>query len=301
VVLGEFLVNSTFATVLFDSGASHSFVASRFVAQHKIPTVLLKSPLVTHSPGASIKCFLGCPWVRIMIKGIEFLANLVVLQLEEIDVILGMDWLSKHKGTISCGDRTITLVNHQGKQVACQPQGSKPKPMVCNMEAKTLEEVPVVCEYPDVFPEELPGMPPDRDIEFIIDLLPGTGPIAKRPYRMATDELKELKEQLRELQEKGYIRPSSSPWGSPVLFIRKKDGSLRMCIDYRTLNEVTIKNKYPLPRIDDLFDQLQVSKILENLKAAQSRQKSYADTRRRNLEFEEGDYVYLKVSPIRGT
>ena len=135
-------------------------------------------------------------------------------------MIFRMDWLGKHKGTISCGDQTITLVNHKGKQVTCQPQGPKPKPMVCNLEAKTLDDVPVVCEYPDMFPEELPGMPPDRDIEFIIDLLPGTGPIAKRPYRMATDELKELKEQLRELQEKGYIRPSSSPWGSSVLFVR---------------------------------------------------------------------------------
>jgi len=137
--------------------------------------------------------------------------------------------------------------------------------MLCNVEAKTLEEVPVVCEYPDVFPEQLPGMPPDRDIEFVIDLLPGTGPIAKRPYRMATDELNELKEQLRELQEKGYIRPSSSPWGSPVLFVRKKDGSLRMCIDYRSLNEVTIKNKYPLPRIDDLFDQLQGARYFSKI------------------------------------
>jgi len=133
------------------------------------------------------------------------------------------------------------------------------------METSTLEEVPVVCEYPDVFPEELPGMPPDRDIEFIIDLIPRTGSIAKRPYRMATDELKDLKEQLQELQEKGYIRPSSSPWGSPVLFVRKKDGSLRMCIDYRSLNEVTIKNKYPLPRIDDLFDQLQGAKYFSKI------------------------------------
>jgi len=133
------------------------------------------------------------------------------------------------------------------------------------METSTLEEVPVVCEYPDVFPEELPGIPPDRDIEFIIDLIPRIGPIAKRPYRMATDELKELKEQLQELQEKGYIRPSSSPWGSPVLLVRKKDGSLRMCIDYRSLNEVTIKNKYPLPRIDDLFDQLQGAKYFSKI------------------------------------
>ena len=126
--------------------------------------------------------------------------------------------------------------------------------MVFSMEAKSLDEVPVVNEYPDVFPEELPGMPPDRDIEFVIDLVPGTAPIAKRPYRMAASELAELKKQLEELQRIGFIRPSSSPWGAPVLFVKKKDGSMRLCVDYRALNEVTIKNKYPLPRIDDLFD-----------------------------------------------
>jgi hypothetical protein len=114
----------------------------------------------------------------------------------------------------------------------------------------------VVDDFPDVFPDDLPGMPPDRDIEFIIDLLPGTAPIAKRPYRMGVDELEELKKQLKELQDKGFIRPSSSPWGAPVIFVDKKDGTQRMCVDYRSLNEVTIKNKYPLPRIDDLFDQL---------------------------------------------
>lgn len=97
-------------------------------------------------------------------------------------------------------------------------------------------------------------MPPDRDIEFIIDLIPGTGPIVKPPYRMAADELAELKKQLKELSDKGFIRPSASPWGSPVLFVKKKDGSMRMCVDYRSLNAVTIKNKYPLPRIDDLLD-----------------------------------------------
>ena len=133
------------------------------------------------------------------------------------------------------------------------------------MQAASIEEVPVVCEYPDVFPEELSGMPPDRDLEFIIDLIPRTAPIAKRPYRMAANELEELKKQLRELQEKGYIRPSSSPWGSLVLFVKKKDGSLRMCIDYRSLNEVTIKNKYPLPRIDDLFDQLKDAKYFSKI------------------------------------
>jgi hypothetical protein len=128
-----------------------------------------------------------------------------------------------------------------------------------------LEEVPVVNEYPDVFPEELPDMPPDRDIEFVIDLIPGTSPIAKRPYRMAASELMELKKQLEELQRIGFIRPSSSPWGAPVLFVKKKDGSMRLCVDYRALNEVTIKNKYPLPRIDDLFDQLKGAKYFSKI------------------------------------
>jgi hypothetical protein len=111
-----------------------------------------------------------------------------------------------------------------------------------NLKEKTPFDVPVVCEYPDVFPEELPGMPPDRDIEFVIDLVPGTVPIAKRPYRMSAEELVELKKQLKDLLDKEYIRPSASPWGSPVLFVKKKDGSMRMCIDYRSLNAVTVKN-----------------------------------------------------------
>jgi hypothetical protein len=107
-----------------------------------------------------------------------------------------------------------------------------------------------VREYPDVFPEELPGMPPDRDVEFLIDFMPGTRPIAKRPYKMDVDELKELKKQLREQLDKGFIQPSSSSWGTPVLFMEKKDTSKRLVVDYRSLNEVTIKNKYPLPNIN---------------------------------------------------
>jgi hypothetical protein len=117
----------------------------------------------------------------------------------------------------------------------------------------------VVNEFPNVFPEELPGMPPDRDIEFVIELKPGTEPIYKIPYRMATTELAELKEHIKELIEKGFIHPSSSPWGAPVIFVLQKDGTQRLCVDYRALNEVTIKNKYPLPRIDDLFNQLRAA------------------------------------------
>ena len=115
-------------------------------------------------------------------------------------------------------------------------------------------DVPVVSEFVDIFPDELPSLPPHREVEFGIDLVPGATPISKAPYRLSPAELKELKQQLQELTESGFIRPSTSPWGAPVLFVKKKDGSLRMCIDYRMLNSVTIKNKYPLPRIDDLFD-----------------------------------------------
>ena len=121
-------------------------------------------------------------------------------------------------------------------------------------EALKLDDIPVVREFSDVFPKDLPGIPIDREIEFPIDLLLGTSLISKAPYQMALTELKELKEQLQELLEKGFIRPSASPWGAPVLFMKNKDGTMRLCINYRELNQVTVRNKYPLPRIDDLFD-----------------------------------------------
>jgi hypothetical protein len=123
-------------------------------------------------------------------------------------------------------------------------------------EADPLETIKVVSEFPDMFPKDLLGMPPERKVEFAIELILGTAPISKRAYRVSGPELVELKKQIDELSEKGYIRPSTSPWATHVLFMEKKDGTRRMCIDYRALNEVTIKNKYPLPRIEDLFDQL---------------------------------------------
>ena len=128
-----------------------------------------------------------------------------------------------------------------------------------------LEDVPIVNEFPDIFPADLPGLPPDRDTEFTIELIPGTTPISISPYRMAPLELKKLKTQLQELLEKGFIQPSVSPWGAPVLFVKKKDGTLRLCIDYRQLNKVTVKNKYPLPRVDDLFDQLQGAQVFSKI------------------------------------
>jgi hypothetical protein len=128
-----------------------------------------------------------------------------------------------------------------------------------------IQDIPVVCEFPDVFPEGLPGLPPERDVEFVIELKPGMAPISRRSYRMPPNELAELKTQLQDLLEKGFIQPSSSPWGCPAIFVKKKDQTLRMCVDYRPLNEVTIKNKYPLPRIDILFDQLTRARVFSKI------------------------------------
>ncbi|GJY49816.1 putative reverse transcriptase domain-containing protein [Tanacetum coccineum] len=132
-------------------------------------------------------------------------------------------------------------------------------------EGQQIKDVPIVQDFPEVFPEDLPGLPPARPVEFQIDLILGAAPVARAPYRLAPSEMKELSEQLQELSDKGFIRPSSSPWGAPVLFVKKKDGSFRMCIDYRELNKLTVKNRYPLPRIDDLFDQLQGSNIYSKI------------------------------------
>ncbi|KAL0549303.1 hypothetical protein IC582_013784 [Cucumis melo] len=129
----------------------------------------------------------------------------------------------------------------------------------------SLSSEPVVREYPDVFPDKLPGLPSPREIDFAIELESDTAPILRIPYRMAPAELKELKVQLKELLDKGFIRPSVSPWRAPVMFVKNKDGSMRLCIDYRELNKVTVKNRYPLPRIDDLFDQLQGATVFSKI------------------------------------
>jgi hypothetical protein len=178
------------------------------------------------------------------------------------DVILGMNWLTKYQASLSCDKRTVKLVSLSGEEVLVELVLSRRRKGSCHQVIAHVEEIEpseainVVSKFLDVFAEELPGMPPERKVEFAIELIPGTAPISKRAYRVSGPELVELKKQIDELLEKGYIRPSTSPWATPVLFVEKKDGTKRMCIDYRSLNEVTVKNKYPLPRIEDLFDQL---------------------------------------------
>jgi hypothetical protein len=168
-----------------------------------------------------------------------------------------MDWMMQQQAVIQCKEKAVVLTTPKGDRISVKVVVQKQQTaIVIQLDNTANKEDPIVDEFSDVFSDNLPGMPPNRDIEFIIELLPGTAPIAKHPYRMRVNELEELKKQIKELQEKCFIHPSSSPWGAPVIFVDKKDGTQRMCIDYRSLNEVTIKNKYLLPRIDDLFDQL---------------------------------------------
>jgi hypothetical protein len=188
----------------------------------------------------------------------DFPTNMIVLKGQDINVILGMNWLAQHKAILNTDLRTIRLSYNQEEILLSITIAIPARPIGRVNEAIILEikDIPVVCDFPDVFPEDLPGLPPKRDVEFVIELKPGTAPISRRSYQMPPNELAELKIQLQDLLEKGFIRPSSSPWGCPAIFVKKKDQTLWMCVDYRPLNEVTIKNKYPLPWIDILFDQL---------------------------------------------
>jgi hypothetical protein len=178
-----------------------------------------------------------------------------------------MNWLAQHKAILNTDLRTIQLSHGHEEVLLSIPVAIPAKPFGRVYEAiiPEIQDILVVCEFPDVFPEDLPGLPPERDVEFVIELKPGTTPISRRLYWMPPNELAELKTQLQDLVEKGFIRPSSSPWGCPKIFVKKKDQTLRMCVDYRPLNEVTIKNKYPLPRIDILFNQLTGARVFSKI------------------------------------
>jgi hypothetical protein len=262
MVYGMFLINSIPSSIVFDSGASHSFVTKSFMEKHNIPNYPLKKKLLIRSLGGELRATHSCPHTKIEIRGLIFLVELIILESIGIDVILGIDYLTKYSGVISCAKTMVTLTSSQGERIEVNvSMPATAEAMVNQLKEKSLEHIIIMCEYLDVFLEELLGMPPDRDIEFSIELLPGTAPISKKAYRMDVKDLIELKKQIEELLEKGFIRPSSSPWGALVLFVNKKDGSRRMCVDYRSLNEVTIKNKYSLPQIEDLFDQMRGAKV----------------------------------------
>ncbi|KAL0539426.1 hypothetical protein IC582_023638 [Cucumis melo] len=289
VVTGTLPVLGHYALVLFDSGSSHSFISSAFVSHARLEVEPLHHVLSVSTPSG--ECMLSKEKVKacqIEIAGHVIEVTLIVLDMLDFDVILGMDWLAANHASIDCLRKEVTFNPPSLASFKFKGGGSKSLPQVISAiraskllsqgtwgilasvvdtrEADvSLSSEPVVRDYPDVFPEELPGLPPHREVEFAIELEPGTVPISRAPYRMAPAELKELKVQLQELLDKGFIRPSVSPWGAPVLFVKKKDGSMRLCIDYRELNKVTVKNRYPLPRIDDLFDQLQGATVFSKI------------------------------------
>nr|GEV23016.1 putative reverse transcriptase domain-containing protein [Tanacetum cinerariifolium] len=293
VITGTFLLNNCYAKILFDTGADMSFVSTTFSVSIDItPTTLENHYDVELADGKIIgvnTIIYGC---TLNFMNHPFNIDLMPVPLGSFDIIIGIDWLTKYHGVIICDEKIVRvpfgreMLIFQGNRdnqreesqlniISCtkaQEYLSKGCDVflahVTTKEAKDksggkrLEDVPIVRDFPEVFPEDLSGIPPARQVEFQIDLVPGAALVARVPYRLAPSKMKELAKQLQELSEKGFIRPNSSTWGAPVLFVKKKAGSFRMCIDYCKLNKLTVKNHYPLPRIDDLFDQLQGSSVV---------------------------------------
>nr|GFB77034.1 hypothetical protein [Tanacetum cinerariifolium] len=228
VVTGAFLLNNRYASILFDTGADRSFVSTAFSSLIDIiPTPLDNHYDVELADGKIVGINTIIRGCTLNFLNHPFTIDLMPVELGSFDAIIGMDWLRRHHAVIVCDEKLVRVP----------------------FENETL-----------VF-----RLPPALAVEFQIDLIPEAAPMARAPYRLAPSEMKELSEQLQELSDKGFIRPSSSPWGAPVLFVKKKDGSFRMCIDYRELSKLTVKNRYPLPKIDDLFDQLQGSSIYSKI------------------------------------
>ncbi|KAJ9168475.1 hypothetical protein P3X46_019993, partial [Hevea brasiliensis] len=261
VIRGMFSLYNTSMHALVDPGSTHSYICIKLPIERGVPVeecdqdILVTNPL-SHSVVVN-KVYKGC---QLRIQGYEFSADLIELPFHEFDVILGMDWLSRHQAIVDCKLKRISLKTSEGNEITvvgertdflsnvisatvarrlmrkgCEAYLAH---VVDTRQAKpNLCDIPTVRDFPDVFPEELPGLPPEREVEFAIEVMPSTAPISIAPYRMAPTELRELKTQLQELLDKGFIRPSVSPWGAPVLFVKKKDGTLRLCIDYRQLNK----------------------------------------------------------------
>jgi hypothetical protein len=241
VIMRTFLVANHPAVILFDSGASHTFISKKFVEKYCIACTESREGFIIHSLGGQIFTKEVAFHVLVTLVEWDFPTNMIVLKGQDIDVTLGMNWLAQHKAILNTDLRTIKLSHGHEEVLLSIPIAIPAKPFGRVYEAiiSKIQDIPVVCEFSDVFPEDLPGLPPERDVEFVIELKPGTAPISRRSYRMPPNELVELKTQLQDLLEKGFIRPSSSPWGCLAIFVKKKDQTLRMCVDYRPVGVST--------------------------------------------------------------
>ncbi|GJZ56996.1 putative reverse transcriptase domain-containing protein [Tanacetum coccineum] len=402
VVTGTFLLNQHLAKVLFDSGADRSFISISLASMLNIPSITIDTFYdIEMADGNLVSTNTVIKGCTLTLLDQPFEIDLMPIKLGSFDVVIGMDWLSKYHAKILC-DEKVVHIPINGETLIIRGDQSKTRLnliscikteryisrgcqvfMIQVMEKKSdekrLEDIPVVKEFSDVFPEDLPGLPPVRQVEFQIDLIPGAAPVARTPYRLAPSEMQELSNQLQELTDRGFIRPSTSPWGAPVLFVKKKDGSFRMCIDYRELNKLTIKksqesvdpakieavknwtspttptevrqflglagyyrrfiegtqldmstayhpktdgkSKRTVQTLEDMLRACvidfgkgwdkhlpliiqetteKIVQIRQHLQAARDRQRSYANVRRKPLEFQVGDRVMLKVSPRKG-
>nr|GEV92499.1 putative reverse transcriptase domain-containing protein [Tanacetum cinerariifolium]GEW29182.1 putative reverse transcriptase domain-containing protein [Tanacetum cinerariifolium] len=279
VVTGMFLLNNRYASILFDTGADRSFVSTAFSSQIDITPTTFDHYFDVELADKRIIRLNTIIWgFTLKLLNHQFNIDLMPVKLGSFDVIIGMDWLEKYKAVIVCAEKIVripwgneTLIvrgdgSDQGNKtrlniISCTKMQKymlkgchvflahvTTKETEDKSEKKRLEDIPIVQDFPEVFPEDLPGLLPTRQVEFQIDLITGAAPVSRTPYQLASSEMKELSDQLKELSDKGFIRPSSSPWGAPVLFVKKKDGSFRMCIDYQELNKLTVKNHYPLLR-----------------------------------------------------
>ncbi|GJR78480.1 putative reverse transcriptase domain-containing protein [Tanacetum coccineum] len=288
VVTSTFLLNNRYFSMLFDSGSDKSFInTSLTYLINNEPERIRASYEVELVDGriASTNTVLkGC---TLNLVNHLFKIDLMPIKLGTFDVIIGMDWLADNDAVIICGKKEVHIpIKNRTLVVKGDISSSRLKVISCikarkyiergchlflthvtkkEKYEKRLEDVPVIRDFPEVFPDDLLRLLPPRQVEFKINLVLGAAPVACAPYRLAPSEMKELFEQLKELLEKGFIRPSSSPWGASVLFVKKKNGSFRMCINYCELNKLTVKSRYPLLRIDDLFDQLQGSSVYSKI------------------------------------
>ena len=289
VIAGTILIHGFPAHILIDSGSTCSFVSRSFAlslgraVEALGYTLLVSMPAGDHALVDTVLRACGLD-----VGKDRLIADLILIEMREFDAILGMDWLSLNRALVDCytkevmieidGERRLLMIGEQRAVPNCLVSATTALSLmkegceaflasvtVLNGQSSDVCSVKVVNEFVDVFPDDLPGMPPPREVDFEIETVPGAAPVSRAPYRMASVELKELKKQLEELLDKGFIRPSISPWGAPVLFVKKKDGSMRLCIDYRQLNKLTVKNRYPLPRIDDLLDRLRRATVFSKI------------------------------------
>ncbi|GAU45129.1 hypothetical protein TSUD_135590 [Trifolium subterraneum] len=269
--------------VLFDCGATNSFISVECVMRLGLSSTSLIPPMtVAVATGGKVVSKRVCQNCPVSVAGKIYHVDLICLPLKDMDIVLGMDWLSANTVYIGCAEKNLYVpidLNAESRALTALLQNTHQLIQYLGAENKCFSimltmssesslspsDISIVREYLDVFREEVNSLPPEREIEFSIDLVPGSQPISVAPYRMSPLELRELKSQLEELLQKHFIRPSISPWGAPVLLVKKKDGTMRLCIDYRQLNKVTIKNKYTLPRIDDLLDQLRGAIIFSKI------------------------------------